>query len=185
LAPYAWNTIKLLVIDPIAYYWWGIKQVVRAVPQAAYWYFIIIILGIISLLRLLKYVAFPRIDREDKYIRGPVQTLSESISRVEKSNYFRWAVANQLAKLTLKILKDNQGSTIKTSETKNRNCSEINWSPQEDVQSYLEAGIRPFERKSSSDRRFLQNKTIDKRFDVDLNKIVDYIEMLVEGQSDR
>ena len=42
LAPYGYRFVEAILIEPIAYYLWGMKQVFRVIPQSIYWIVIII-----------------------------------------------------------------------------------------------------------------------------------------------
>jgi hypothetical protein len=176
LAPYAQLVIQTLIIEPIAYYWWGVRRMIEAIPQAAYWFFIIGSLGMIVIFNVLRSLVLTREPKGNKFPQtGPIQSLAEAISKSQKSNYFKWMIANRLANLTFKLLNrhniDNNGGA--------RNFSQENWNPPMKTKEYLVAGMN----SSFMDypRKGLFSKKLEKTpFDTDLEQIIAYIESQME-----
>lgn len=175
LAPYAQLIVKYLVIEPLAYYGYGIQLIAQAIPQSAYWVFLISGLAFIVFLSLVRdYVLSREAVEETRTQKGPVQVLAEHITRTEQSNYFKWLIAKRLAGITLKILVKNNGQ-----EGEHRDFSRIYWNPPQEIEKYLKAGLSSsFMEYRDRGRFFRKRKTTP--FDIDLNQVIEYLESELE-----
>ena len=178
LAPILRQLINTLIIEPIAFYWWGIKRGFAAIPQILYWLFLVICLGIIAVFYLLKVFATGRRRPESQnYTTGPVQSLAQSIERTEDSHYFRWLIANRLSKLTLTSLlppglEDTRRKSLSVI------FSELDWDPPKDILRYLNSGLNDSLNNIRGSRFFMLDKS--KELKLNINSVIDYIETLTE-----
>ena len=180
LAPFAIKIVHFLLIEPLAYYWWGVKQVIRTVPQVVYWFFIIACLGLIVVLSLVRQLfSSQETDKAHRTQVGPVESLAESIGRTHKSSYFKWMLANRLANLSLNILQRRNNEGPELNGGYQRDFSEINWDPPPKVKAYLEAGINSSFMEYRNKGWFSRQKT-NKHFDADLEQVIEVIENQLE-----
>ena len=70
LAPFALKIVNYLLIEPIAYYWWGVKQLIRTIPQVVYWFFLITCLGLIVIINLVRQLFSSNEIRKDPKLSG-------------------------------------------------------------------------------------------------------------------
>jgi hypothetical protein len=176
LAPYAQVIIQTLIIEPIAYYWWGVRRMIEVIPQAAFWFFIIGSLGMIVIFNLLRSLALTSKPKGNTLPQaGPIQSLAEAISQSQKSNYFKWMIANRLANLTFILLNRHNGDNNGGS----RNFSQENWNPPMKTEEYLVAGMNSSFMDYPRKGRF--SKKLEKTpFDTDLEQVIAYIESQME-----
>ena len=175
-APWVYRIFHTLVIEPAAYYWWGVKQVIRTVPESYYWLFVLACFGIFALGFLLRDILTNR-ERIDEPIiqRGPVASLAENVERSAKSNYFKWVIANRLANLALDIWQVENGPT-----QERRLFDQVpvrSLSPR--VRTYLEAGLL----SSFMDFRprwKWKKKTRETPFDLDISIVIEDLESRME-----
>jgi len=180
LAPLALKFVNNLLIEPIAYYWWGVKQLIRTIPQVVYWFFLITCLGLIVVISLLRQLfSFKETDEAQSSQDGPVETLAESIGRTQKSSYFKWLLANRLASLTLNMMQSSNEEGPDHNGKNQRDFSHLNWDPPPDVKGYLEAGINSSSMGYRKKGWFSRQKT-NKYFDTDLDKVIEYIEAQID-----
>jgi len=175
LAPYARLVIHYLIVEPITYYSWGIRLIAQAIPQSAYWMFLVFSLVFIVSLSLARdFILSREVVEETRPRKGAVQILAGHITRTRKNNYFKWMIANRLAKTALKILVKNNGG-----QDHHRDFTQIYWLPPDDVKKYLEAGLNKYFIELRERGRFFQKRKTTP-FDIDLNQVVKYIESELE-----
>lgn len=180
LAPIIWIIIQFIIIEPIIYYWWGIKRGLALIPQYIYWLFFVVSLALFASGFLLRNIVSG--DQESSLsnnFTSPVESLSESITRTKTSNYFRWLIANQLALLTIGILKPSQKKTLK-SRISLTELNDLFKDFPDEIKHYLLFGMDSSLIKTRS-RNFLPfKKRIIPELDVDLDEIITNIELLLE-----
>jgi hypothetical protein len=176
LAPYAGVIIQTLIIEPISYYWWGLKRLIEAIPQEAYWFFIISGLGMIVIVNLLRSFALTREPKGNRTPQaGPIQSLAEAICQSKKSNYFKWLIANRLANLTYNLVNPHIGDDKGGS----KHFSQISSNLPLKTMEYLEAGLNSSFMDYPKKGRY-RNKQEDTPFDTDLEQIIATIESQME-----
>lgn len=180
MAPIFKNILYFLIIEPVAYYYWGVKRSLAAIPQILYWLFLIAGLGIIFIFFILKTLILNQQESEppQKTI-GIVQSLSESIAWSNRSVYFSWLIANRLASLAFKILTPTsaheQNNKISVSD-----LSKMNWSPPEDIKKYIHAGLDPSFMNARRNRLFHSKKHREPQLNINLQMVLDYLETHLE-----
>jgi hypothetical protein len=181
LAPLLWQALLFLVIEPAAYYWWRANRILGVIPQFIYWLFWVICFGIIAGVLILKSLQVeekqPSIKKSDF---GPVQSLAQSIALTERSHYFRWSIANKLARLTLKILTRTPSAENLIIRYSPVDLSALDWHPPENIQNYLFAGLDSSLSNIHRKSIFTSKKPVDSHLDTNLNHIIDYLETLME-----
>ena len=176
LTPSGFQIIYIIIIEPIAYYWWRIKLVFKVVPQAAYWITSLISLGILFSLFLWREFLLQKKEKEREiHHKGPVQALAEYLSKSERSNYFKWLIANRLAKLTLLSIKQ-RGLDL---DQKEGDFSSLNHLTTPEIRNYLESGYKcSFLEYRRRRKWFYRQKTTP--FDLYLPRVIDFNESQLE-----
>jgi len=176
-APIVWITVSTLIIDPMAYYWWTIKRVIKSIPQLNYWFFIIGSLGIISLIALIRWQKYDEESQpQTHYKESPIQSLAEILSRSQNSYYYKWLIANKLAIITLDIINNRSG----THDEDRQKFSDIQWNPPGNMSEFLEAGLDKSHMSFKPRRRFLKPRKLSP-LDKDLSKVLSFIESQMES----
>ena len=178
LAPYVQKTLHYLIIEPAAYYWWGIKQVARVIPQSLYWIIILTSLSFVSIFSLIRDLFLHKSKTEMILTRkGPVQALADNIVRSENRDYFRWAIANRLANIARRILFPREQLPDENQPA----LDSIKWDAPPEVRKYLETGLQSsFMGVHGYRKRFRKQKTIP--LDINLNQVITYIESKMETE---
>jgi hypothetical protein len=179
--PILWWIINSLLIEPIAYYWWGIKRILDAVPQVIYWLFLIICLCFIATFYLLKeFLTAMRKPEIPGLLTGPVQSLAQSIERSKDSHFFQWLMANRLARLILMNTSISPGLENKRKKSVGDITMILSQEPPEQIEKYLNAGLNDslnFVRGT----RFLKSKNKgDSALHMNIDSVVDYVESIME-----
>jgi len=170
LTPLAQRVTHWLLLEPLAYYGWGLKQVLRVVPDSFYWLFFLACLGFLALVFLMRDIILHRTRLEKPVTqRGPVAYLAENIDRSDQSNYFKWVIANRLANIALRIRWGD--SAVETSA--------IAPLAPPDVQVYLENGLLSSFMDYRQKRKWFTRNSITP-FDVDVRDVIDYLESQME-----
>ena len=138
-APLAFTIFESLVIEPLSYLNWVIRVVLRAIPQSYLWLFLVTIVLLIALGSMLRNSHLrPAKEESQKEKQGPVEVLAQEIFQSKRGDYFKWVVANRLAKLAQAlILQDGDQPSKSGHQIKGQG-----WDPPQKTQSYLEAGLR-------------------------------------------
>jgi len=176
LASNAFKAFYYLLIEPVAYYWWGIKQVIQTIPQSVYWFFLVASLGIFSLISLLHRLILFKEDKDNNIPRkGAVESLAHQISRSYKQRFFKWVVANRLANIQLNILDYNQEGTGDLQS----GLSKLNQSPSPKIMGFLDTGLN----SSFMDYQH-DSKRSTSPLNIDLLEVIEYLESQMEIKSD-
>ncbi len=176
LTPAVQRATHTLFLEPLAYYWWGMKQVIRVVPESLYWLFLIASFGFLGFVFWARDILLNR-PKDEKPIaqRGPVAYLAGNIVQSERSNYFKWVIANRLAKIALLIMNED-------SENGRKNFPgflEPAQKTESDIQVYLENGLNNSFMDYRKKGKWFTGNT-DTPFDVDVYNVIDYLESQME-----
>ena len=175
LAPIAYALFEGLVIEPLSYLNWVIQVVLRAIPQAYFWYFLVGLILLVALgsmvrnteLRLFK-------DKKEVEKKGAVEVLAHEIAHSKRGAYFKWVTANRLAKLAQAIIIEGGAESSGNA----RQLQGRDWDPPTEVQSYLKAGLQDSIIQYAR-RSFI--RTVQKTpFDIDIQQVIEYLESQTE-----
>jgi hypothetical protein len=176
LAPSLWKVIFSVVIEPAFYYWGMVRRLVQLAPEIYYWYFWIGGMGLVSLFSIWRYFRRKRQPEPKQYKPdGQLKSLAKSLSKVDKSHYTKWLIANRLAITTLDLLQHSSG----LEETNTYKFPEAGWDAPADIRTYLKAGLDNAHMSLSSKKKWF--KAMDTSpLDVDINQVISYIESQME-----
>ena len=176
LAPFLWKVINSVVIEPAVYYWWMVKRLVQLAPEIYYWYFWIGGMGLVSLISIWRYF---RRKHQPEYKQfkpeGQLKSLARNLSKVDKSHYTKWLVANRLAMTTLDLIQHSSG----LEETNTYKFPEDGWDAPADIRTYLEAGLDNAHMSLSSKKKWFKQRDLSP-IDIDINQVIYYIESQME-----
>ena len=176
LAPFFWYQISSFIIEPALYFWWIVKQLIRVVPQTYYWIFLIGSLGIISIIFLLLYLQKPRKKQQNFFNEeGSIKSFAEFYSLSRRSYYFKWVIANRLARIAQEILNMNHGNSKGDPLT----FSDLDGELPETILNYLEAGLDNTH-MSYKPKKILRRLKQNSPLDVELDQIITNLESQME-----
>ena len=135
----------------------------------------------LSLLRSLSAIQFrlPKKKLELRPPQGPVEDFAKSLSRVKNGNYYKWLVANRLGRLArdFLVLRGDRASIKEHTPLAGRG-----WHPSEDVDKYLDVGLRgSFSHFPSPRFRFIPSDPTP--LDVDVDEVLDFLEKQIKTNS--
>lgn len=144
-------------------------------PQVVFWNFFLVLVALIALISLVRRKQH-RPPPADDVIRtlDPVASLAKNIQDIHKGNFFKWVVANRFGTLARSILFQQTGA----SSLPARRLVGRDWNPPADVQAYLETGLaRSF---IEQPRKWFFFRSRKSPLDIDLDRVVEYLESQVE-----
>jgi predicted secreted protein len=176
------DTIQRIVVTPLAYLWWLLKLAFTAISQLIWWILLLAVLMVIVLTSLVSWISIgKKPESPAKAALGSMEILSGWITKAGKGNYYRWMIANRLAKLWGEI-SGHMENRSRLAHSVGPNS--IDRQPPEAVQRYLKAGLSesfvdyplppfPFMRKQVTP------------FDLDVNEVVEFLESQMEERGGR
>jgi hypothetical protein len=161
-----------LIVVPLAYVLWLAGVYYSAVPQLVIWGLLTLFLFLGVTWKLVPDVATsPRRQIHRPLLEGQVESLAVCLLRGRNSNYFKWQVANRLARLARRV---SEGFMQ----------PEGTEAPAESVQQYLAAGLNQSFVDFPAPRSRFRRRT-STPLDLDPNDVVDYLESRMELSRDR
>jgi energy-coupling factor transporter transmembrane protein EcfT len=180
LAFFLQDVIRQTVVTPLAYIWWVLKFAYTRIPQVVFWIILLAFLVLIILTNLLKwYPAGPKYDEKSRPIQGPVETLTGWLRNSLEGNYYKWMVANRLAKLWQEM---SGGLEDRNLQKKPGAKAAMVQLPPEAVQRYLKAGLdKTFVDYPLPPLPFMRREATP--FDIKVDEAVEFLESQMEASS--
>ena len=165
------------IVVPLAYIFWALGLAYRALHQGVWWW-----LALFFVLLIISRSLVPQIKKEKKNplkkkpAVGQVENLAGWIAKTKRGTYFKWLIANRLGKVANQILSNR-------SSGKQRSFFDPitgpDWSPDQGVQSYLEAGLH----KSFADfpqKKWFFSSPKPTSLDHDMREVIQYLESQIK-----
>lgn len=166
------EAIYQLVILPLAYVLWLAELYYLAIPQAIKWILLILLLFVGIVWKLIPdFARAPGRPAPRRSFEGPIESLALGIHRSRESNYFKWQLANRLARLARRVSGDSGWV---------EHASSMN----DSVRQYLVAGLN----QSFVDfpgPRYRFQRRMPTPLDTDPHEAVSYLESQMELSGDR
>ena len=92
------------LILPLAYLWWTIVNAYHLIPQLFLWILLLVVVFMIIIGNFV--VEIPRVRRREskpRPIRGQVEAMASWLTRAGQGNYFKWLIANRLARIAREL----------------------------------------------------------------------------------
>lgn len=177
LAYFMRESIERNVIQPLIYTWWVIGIYYDSFPQALTW---IILVGVIIMIEIGSFAAEPPASEGKRAPRKPavgqVESLAGWFHRAPDGLYFKWLIAQRLGKLSRAM--NAFEARQPTSSTREAGTGS-GWDPPEEVAAYLESGLNGSFADYPRPRWWFQ-KSKPTPLDVDPDRVIDYIEAMME-----
>lgn len=169
------------IIVPVAYALWVLGLFYRSVDQFIWW-LIALFIVLVILLRSLRMTGRIREGRQSKNkpVFGQVEGLSIWMKRTGRGTYFKWLIANRLGKIAHEILLQRMGGKPRSFFDP---LAGPDWTPEADVQAYLESGLKGSFADYPQRRRFF-SKPAPTPLDRDVNDVIEFLESQVGNQPD-
>jgi hypothetical protein len=169
------------VVVPLAYLWWRVGLYYHVVPENGWWATVVVIVFFMVLRSF--NTEEPSHDRdlaESQPAQGPVEELTIWLMKKSNSAYYRWLVANHLAKLVRGFLIQSDGRDAGRWDILYSGSA---WDPPEAVGAYLRSGLnRPTASFRSSSAPWGRSQMAP--VDLDPEQAVAYLESQMENRSD-
>jgi hypothetical protein len=157
-----------MIILPLAYYFWQLLQVYRAVPQQLFWAALVVVSLILLLPALLNF-SLGRMEQEKQPDRrGQVESLAQGLEHRGRGIYFKWQLANMLGELAQRILAQQERLLP------GRKLQGRDWQPPPEVANYLDAGLNSTFADYPVPGRFGRRPATP--LDIDPESVVSYLE---------
>ena len=175
------DAVFRVIVVPLAYIFWVLGLAYRAVHQTIWWAAaLLFVLFLLSRSLLPKFKVKERFRLKKKPVVGQVEGLSMWLKKTERGTYFKWLIANRLGKIANQILENR-------STGKERSFFDPltgpDWTPDSQVQSYLEAGLHgSFADYPRKNRIFSQ--PVQTPMDHDISDVIQYLESQLENKLD-
>jgi hypothetical protein len=174
------DVLVRVIIVPLAYLFWVLGLLYRAMPQLIGWVLAVIIVLMLFLESLLPQERFaPRKFIRARPARGQVAELAASLAKTREGSYFKWLVANRLGKLAYGMLVQREGEGSRSIFAP---LMGADWEPSSHLRKYLETGLHgSFMDYPASDRsRFFAGAPLDS----EIEEAVAFLESQLEARRD-
>ncbi|MEW6406726.1 MAG: hypothetical protein AB1649_33515 [Chloroflexota bacterium] len=144
LAYFLRDLINDRVVVPLAYLWWRIGLYYQSIEEDTWLRLAVVVISLIAYASIIGDQQFLREGDagENKSAQGPVEALVIALKKSPRRTYYRWLVANQLARLARSFLMQDDGRRVQRWDG---SLKSPGWDPPEDVKAYLKYGLRhPF-----------------------------------------
>lgn len=169
------DAVNQIIVIPLAYFFWVLGLYYRSFSQAIVWAIFIAVTLLFLLGSLLNAEWMERKEKlPEKLYAGPVEDLSESLGKAREGIYHRWRVANRLSKVARDMLAQREG--LKPREVQDNHLTGRDWSPPHDVDMYFQAGLFDSFSSYPRPRWWLFKRAEPTPFDLDVEKVVEYLE---------
>jgi energy-coupling factor transporter transmembrane protein EcfT len=180
LAFFLQDIIRQTVVTPLAYIWWVLKFAYSRVPQVVLWIILLAFLVLIILTSLLKwYPVGKKYDELSKPIQGPVEILTGWLKNSLQGNYYKWMIANRLAKVWQEIAGRSEEQRL---QSQPGNKAAVGQIPPEAVLRYFKAGLdKTFVDYPLPSLPFMRREATP--FDIKVDEAVEFLESQMEAGS--
>ena len=105
--------VRTVIIGPLLYVIWFVSLVVDSIPQGVIWAIFILVMLVIALTSLRSNRAENQpVGWRDYQKYGPVERWSRLLTQAKKDKFTRWRLANELKRLTRKLLSSDDDPNI-------------------------------------------------------------------------
>lgn len=179
MAYFLQDLIRSALLVPVSYLWWGFNLIYKSVAQLVYWVLLVVGVALMAFGSLYgNERARERVEEENTSLKGPLETTANQISRTGKGVYYKWLIANRMGKLARSILSLRDGQF----NVQNNSLTGQDWNPPAEVEAYLESGLTRTFADFPRQRRF--SRPTETPFDIDLDRVISYLESQMENQRD-
>jgi hypothetical protein len=169
------------IVGPLVYLVWLGQLIFRSIPQVGIWAFFIFIALIIAFRSLIKKqppqpkVPIPQAGRTKR-----IGSWAKSIRQADEDFYYQWQLAQNLQKLTVQALANEE--RVERSEIRRRleQGSIDDMSPE--ILAYLQAGMTSFAHLADNKPRFGQGKQ-KSPLEIDPAQVIQYLEDKIEHRT--
>jgi hypothetical protein len=134
------GTVFRMLIVPLAYVFWVLGLLYRAVHQSIWW-----AAALLLTLFILVQSLFPKVKpaesirHKTKPVIGQVESLAVWLKKTERGTYFKWLIAHRLGRIAHQILENRATGKPRSFFDP---LTGPDWAPDPSIQAYLEAGLK-------------------------------------------
>lgn len=173
------EAVYRMVIVPLAYVFWALGLWYHAVSQSLWWgaaLFLVLFILARSLRPAGRVVE--RVRLKPRPALGQVEDLALWMKRTQRGIYFKWLIANRLGRIAHEILLQRLGGNPRSFFDP---LTGPDWTPDEPVRRYLEAGLGGSFAEYPQKRRFFA-KPVPTPLDYDVKAVVEFLEEQISTQ---
>lgn len=172
------ETLYQAIIIPSAFVAWNLNRLYYSFSQSSWWWVIVfIVLFLLSFSLVPQAPARRQAEVKADPPQGQVEGLARSLQKAQRGIYFKWLIANRLGKLAYQILLHRESGRPPSFFTP---LTGADWEPSQELQAYLETGLRGSFADFPQDNRPLSTpqKT---PLDLDIAEAVEFLESHLEN----
>jgi len=104
LAFFVRDVFRDLIMVPLSSILWQLWLFYRTIPELLKWIVLVILLGLLMVWQLIPEIGpSRRHNRSSPRRSGQVESLALWLTRARRSNYFKWQIANRLARVSRRL----------------------------------------------------------------------------------
>jgi len=169
------DAVHQIIVIPLAYIFWVLGLFYRSYSQVIIWAIFVTVTLLFLLGSLLGRERRRKVEKIPEHsFEGPIEDFSILLSKVRKGMYYRWIVANRLAKLARDLLAQREG--LEPRDVQQNHLTGRDWSPPRDVDIYFQSGL--FDSFSSFPRQrwWFFKHAEPTPLDLDVEEAVEFLE---------
>lgn len=175
------DAVYQILVVPLAYFFWVFSLYYQTFSQVIIWAGLMFIVVLIFIGSLLGGESRKKKEKAPKKsLEGPIEEFSTALKKAEAGVYYRWRIANRLAKLARELLAQREGMHV--NEVHANGLSGRDWSPPSDLDEYFRAGLYgSFASYPRSRWPFSQAEPTP--LDLDVVEAVEFLESQIENDN--
>ena len=180
LAYFLRDAINDRIVVPLAYLWWRLELYYHSITESTWIMLAVMLISLIAYASIMGDIQLFKDSGSRKVgsVLGPVEELSGWLAKALRHTYFRWRVANQLARLARLFLMLREGRNVQRWDG---TFDSQGWDPPKDVESYLRYGLnRSVEELQPSSAPWSQSRFVK----MNPKKAVEYLESMIGDRFD-
>lgn len=164
------DVVNERIVIPLSYLWWRIELYYHAIEEETWLVLAVAVISIIAYAGIAgdESSSGEAVENSKLPVQGPVEELTTWLARSQTRSYYRWLVANRLARLARLYIQQRGGSG-----SLDGSLEGSGWEPPEEIKTYLKFGMK---RSPTGLRSFPSSWT---RLNTDRShfiKVVEYLE---------
>lgn len=178
LAYFLRDIVNEKIVIPLSYLWWRLELYYHSIEEETWLVLAVAVISIIAYAGIAgEESPAGEAGEKNKFpVQGPVEELTAWLTRSQSRSYYRWLLANRLARLARLYLQQRGGSG-----SFEGSLESSGWEPPEEIRTYLKFGMR----RSPTGLRSLPSSWT--RLNIDRShfiKVVEYLESEIGEHTD-
>ena len=174
------QAVEDIIIHPMQYLIWGAGILYRSIPQFWIWVVMSAVIFFILLMPFLDDLPpIPKRHRKESPVKGPIESMAESLKKADRGIYFRWTVANRIGKITRDWIAYRERLDKRWQAN---DLARLEGQVSSEVYQYLDAGLNGSFADYPRPRLPFIQKQKTTPLDLDPNRVLDTLEREMENE---